>query len=148
MCIKSKTKHSVRVGNKMKQNKYVKKCGPFKVASISQDGGGIRMVVYPAFPEYNLTPKEQGDKYVDESWRKDPRWAVHRLKLGEGGGPSIFSCIALAEELEIFLNQRYTAQEIADWKSTLDEALFDYNKKQQKSFERHMNRLEKKRQKE
>ncbi|MDD3460981.1 MAG: hypothetical protein PHW28_06780 [Mesotoga sp.] len=124
----------------MKRNKYVHKCGPFKVVSVSQSCSGIQMVVYPAFPKYNLSEKEQTNNDIDKSWRNDSRWAIHRLKLHEGGGPSIFSCIALAEELENFLNQQYTSKEITEWKATLEEALSDYNKKQTKAFERAMKR--------
>lgn len=128
----------------MKQNKYIRKCGPYKVTSVSQDEAGIRMMIYPAFPQYNLTPKEQADPYISDVWRDEPRWPIHRYKR-EGGGPSIFSCIALAEEFETFLNQQYSPQEVTEWKDTLDEALADYNKKQTRKFDREIKRLENKR---
>jgi len=82
----------------MKQNKFVRKCGPYKVHSISQDGRGVRLEVFPAFPQYNISEKRQGEKDIDSSWAEEPRWAMHRYK-GEGGGPSIFTAMALAEEV-------------------------------------------------
>lgn len=127
----------------MKRNKYVKDCGPYKVVSVSQGMRGIQMIVYPAFPKYNLSDEEREDEETDVKWIKEPRWAIQRLKLNNGGGPSIFSCIALAEELEEFLNQKYTREEVDSWKSTLDEALADYNKRENKRFEKAMARLEK-----
>lgn len=106
----------------MKQNRYIKKCGPYEVHSISQDGRGIRLEIHPAFPQYNLPEKERPQKDIDSLWAKEPRWSIHRYK-GEGGGPSIFTVMALAQEFETFLNQDYTEEEIATWKGTLDEAL-------------------------
>lgn len=126
----------------MKQNKFIKKCGPFAVSSISQDGCGVRLEVYPAFPEYNLSEKGQSDSDVDESWKRDPRWAIHRLLKGEGGGPGIFTVIALAEEFEQFLNQAYSQAEVAKWKSTLKEALAKVEAAAQKRFEKAMKKRE------
>jgi hypothetical protein len=106
----------------MKQNKFIKECGPYKVHSISQDCHGVRLVIYPAFPQYNLIDRERAEEGIDESWVNEPRWALHRYK-GDGGGPSIFTAIALANAFEEFLNQHYTENEIMAWKVTLDEAL-------------------------
>lgn len=97
-------------------------------------------MVYPAFPEYNLSPKELSRNDIDKNWKTEPRWAIHRYKLQEGGGPGIFDCIALAEEFEKFLNQQYTEKQVNEWKDTLNEALADYDKKQHKAFVRAMER--------
>lgn len=88
----------------MKSNKFVKKCGPFRVSSISQDRHGVRMIVYPAFTQYG-----EG-------------WAITRLK-GEGGGPSIFTSMALASELESFLNSAYAEESIKGWHEIINKAL-------------------------
>lgn len=95
----------------MKQSKFIKGCGPFEVHSISQDGHGVRLIVYPAFPEYDK-------EYTDPS----ARWAINRAR-GDGGGPSIFTAIALAREFEGFLNQPYSEAEVRAWKETLAKAL-------------------------
>lgn len=108
----------------MKQNKYVKRSGPFKVSSISQDGRGVRLVVYPAFPDYG------------------PDWEIGRLS-GEGGGPGIFTAMATATEMEEFLNQSYTEAEVTQWKETLAKALEPQEKKDRARIERRMRRLEK-----
>ena len=121
----------------MKRNDFVKKCGPFEVVSISQDGQGVRLLVYPAFPQYNITAKRQAEKGIDPSWVKEPRWPLHRYK-GEGGGPSIFTAITLASELEKFLNQEYTAEEVDEWKAINAEALKKVREKANKAFERTM----------
>ena len=104
----------------MKQNRFIKKCGPYKVVSISQDGHGVRLNIYPAFPKYNLTEKEISKGHIDPSWAKEPRWPMHRY-IREGGGPSIFTAIALAEEFEEFLNQHYSEAEIQEWKNTYED---------------------------
>ena len=124
----------------MKQNKAVRRAGPFKVASISQDGRGVRMMVYPAFPAYNLSEKDRQRRYleIDPCWLDEPRWAVQRLRNGHGGGPSIFIAIALAAELEKFLNQWYSEEEANEWKATLEEALAKVTEKDEKRFERAM----------
>lgn len=127
----------------MKQNKFIKKCGPYEVHSISQDNHGVRMEIYPAFPQYNITPKRQAEKDIDPSWAKEPRWALHRYK-GDGGGPGIFTAIALAREIEEFLNQSYTEAEVNEWKKTLDQALKKVREQAEKRFERAMKRQEKK----
>ena len=88
----------------MKADKFVKKCGPFEVVSISQDGYGVRMEVYPAFPQYGED------------------WEITRLK-GKGGGPSIFTSMGFAKCLEEFLNQPYSQETIEKWKATLKMAL-------------------------
>lgn len=127
----------------MKHNKYIKKCGPYEVCSISQDGTGVRLEIYPAFPQYNLTEKERQEKGIDPEWVKEPRWAMHRYK-GGGGGPGIFTAIALAHEFEEFLNQFYTEEQVQEWKNTNAEALKNVRKRQQKRFERSMAKLENK----
>jgi len=119
----------------MKQNKFIRKCGPFEVHSISQDGYGVRLEIYPAFPRYNLHLGAKQRKGIDPSWAADPRWAIHRQK-GDGGGPSIFTVIALANELEAFLNQPYTKSEVESWKDTLAEALKDVRMKAWKQMEK------------
>ncbi len=119
----------------MKRNNFIQKSGPYEVYSISQDGRGVRLEILPAFPQYNLSEKEQTDKDIDPSWAKDPRWPIHRYK-GEGGGPGIFTAIALAKEFEKFLNQAYSEAEVKAWKDTLAEAL----KKVRAQDTRRMNR--------
>lgn len=104
----------------MKQDKFIRKCGPYEVISVSQDMNGVRLLVFPAYPLYNLTEKEQDG--VDKSWIDQPEWALHRYK-GEGGGPGIFTAIALAEAFEKFLNQPYTEQQVIDWKNLNAKAL-------------------------
>ena len=126
----------------MKANKYIKKCGPFEVVSISQDGQGVRLKVYPAFPQYNLTEKGQAGKYIDQRWKDDPRWPIHRY-AGHGGGPSIFTAIALAQELENFLNQPYTQEQVDDWKATNVQAFKKIRDKANKAFEKAMRKIEK-----
>ena len=88
----------------MRTNRFVKQCGPFEVVSYSQDRHGVRLTVYAAFPQY-------GDD-----------WAVTRIK-GQGGGPSIFTAMALARDLEEVLNQPYEEGAITKWKRTLKEML-------------------------
>lgn len=126
----------------MKQNRFIKKCGPYEVHSISQDAQGVRLEIYPAFPQYNLTKKEQEGKYIDPSWAKEARWPIHRYK-GEGGGPSIFTAIGLAKEFEEFLNQAYTEKEVKDWKATLGEALKKVRDGAKRRFEKAMAKMEK-----
>lgn len=125
----------------MKRSEFIKKCGPFEVHSISQDNKGVRLEVYPAFPQYNLTEKRREERDIDPEWAKEPRWALHRYK-GGGGGPSIFTAIALAREFEDFLNQFYTEEQIEEWKRVNDEALKKHRDRQQKRFERAMAKLE------
>lgn len=116
----------------MRQSKFIKKCGPFEVHSISQDNHGVRLVIYPAFPEYD---KDFSDPNI--------KWAIHRLKDHKGGGPSIFTAIALAKEFEEFLNQPYLETEVKEWKKTLAKALEKVRKQNNKQFERAMSKLEK-----
>ena len=126
----------------MKQNRYVRKAGPFVVESISQDMRGVRLVVYPAFPLYNLSEKDrqagQNKGAINPCWQADPRWAVQRLRNGNGGGPGIFSALALAKELERFLNQWYSEEEVKSWKATLAFALEKVTAQDQKQFEKAM----------
>ena len=123
----------------MKGNKYIKKCGPYEVRSISQDGHGVRLEVYPAFPQYNISVKRQSEKYIDQRWKDDPRWPIHRY-AGYGGGPGIFTAIGLAEEFEIFLNQPYTDEQVDEWKKTNATALKKVRDKVNKAFEKTMNK--------
>ena len=128
----------------MKQNRLIRNCGPYEVHSISQDGHGVRLEIFPAFPKYNLSPKEkeQAGKDIDPWWVKDPRWPIHRYS-GRGGGPGIFTAIALAREFEEWLNQFYTEEEVTNWKTTLGEALKKVRDKAQRRFEKAMAKQEK-----
>ena len=126
----------------MKQSKFIRKCGPYEVHSISQDRQGVRLEIYPAFPQYNLTHRDQAEKYIDPSWVKEPRWALHRYK-GNGGGPGIFTAIALAREFEEWLNQPYSETEVNNWKATLEIALKKVRDKTQEQLEKAMARQEK-----
>lgn len=92
----------------MKRNSFIHRCGPYKVVSYSQDGHGVRLVVYPAFPPYE---SKSSDSPILP-------WAIRRAK-GEGGGPGIITAIALAREFEEFLNQSYSPEAIQAWKETL-----------------------------
>ena len=126
----------------MKLNKFVRKCGPYEVHSISQDNNGVRLEVFPAFPQYNISKKRQQENDIDPSWAEDSRWAIHRYK-GEGGGPSIFTAIALAKEFEAFLNQPYAESQVAEWKATLSIALKRVRDRNQKRFEKAMAKTQK-----
>ena len=123
----------------MKQSKFIRKCGPYTVTSISQDGAGVRLIVFPRFPQYDLTIKQAEKETTNPSWVADPRWPSHRYK-GEGGGPGIFTAIALAKELEEFLNQPYTETQVTDWKELLAMALKKVNDRIKKRFEKAMKR--------
>ncbi len=114
----------------MKQSKFIRKSGPYEVHSISQDGHGIRLEIYPAFPQY-------------EEFSDGISWAVHRQR-GDGGGPSIFTAIALAKEFEEWLNQFYSETEVNNWKSTLGIVLKKVRTQAHRRFEKAMTRLEKK----
>ena len=107
----------------MKQSKFIRKCGPYEVHSISQDGHGVRVEIYPAFPQY-------------EEFPDGISWAIHRLKRGDGGGPGIFTAMALAREFERFLNQFYSEEEVNSWKTTLGIALKKVRDKAHKQFEK------------
>lgn len=96
----------------MKQNRTVKKSGPYFVNSHSQGDGTVHFSVYPAFTEYN------DDEYI---------WAESRFNR-EGGGPSIFTSMAVAKELEEFLNSVYTKEEIGKWKEQIESILEMQNK--------------------
>lgn len=112
----------------MKQNKFIRKCGPFKVHSISQDGHGVRLEIYPAFPQY-------------EEFPDNISWAIHRQN-GDGGGPDIFTAITLAEEFEEWLNQFYPEAEVNNWKITLEIALKKVRDKAQRQFKKASAKLE------
>jgi len=86
----------------MKANKLVKRCGPYRVHSISQNGQSVRLIVYPAFPDYG------------------ENWAITGAN-GEAGGPSIFTAQALANFLQDFLNQPYSQDAIDVWRQIMDE---------------------------
>lgn len=111
----------------MKQDKLIREAGPYKVESITQGGEGVRLVVYPAFPEYEMPGEDHRP------------WAVSRQQ-GDGGGPSIITVIVVATALEKFLNQPYSEAEVANWKAILEEALKPLRAKQQKRFARAMAR--------
>ena len=101
----------------MKRNKTVHGHGPFVVVSCS--AGGIPYIaVYPAYTSY-------GDGWVNS------RAEQH------GGGPGMFTSIALAQELEAFLNQGYEAGVIEKWKSELAEA----RKPEMRRFEKRLKRM-------
>ena len=127
----------------MKQSKFIRKCGPYEVHSISQDGRGVRLEIYPAFPQYNITAKRQSEKDIDRCWAEESRWAIHRAS-GEGGGPGIFTAIALAREFEEWLNQFYSQEEVKNWKATLAIALKKVRDKAQRQFDKAMAKLERK----
>ena len=114
----------------MKQSKYIRKCGPYEVHSISQDEHGVRLEIYPAFPQY-------------EEFPDGIPWAIHRLKKRDGGGPSIFTAMGLAREFEEWLNQFYEEEEIISWKRTLGIALKKVRDKASRQFEKAMARQEK-----
>lgn len=114
----------------MKQSKFIRKSGPYKVGSISQDGRGVRLEIYPAFPEYDDFPDSDS-------------WAIHRLLKGDGGGPGIFTAIALAKEFEKWLNQFYSETEVNNWKATLEIALKKVHDRDRKQLEKAMAKLEK-----
>ena len=141
MCLTAPILRSGR--KKMKANKYVKKCGPYKVVSVSQDGCGVRLEIYPAFPDYDLTESERISNEIDETWREEPRWAVQRILKRNGGGPSIFSVMALAREMETFLNQGYTEEQVKNWNDTLSEALKEVHAKVERAMKRAFARMEK-----
>lgn len=111
----------------MKANKYVKECGPYYITSHSQGDGTVHMTAYPAFPKYDLSPKELSDKHTSGEWKVEPHWANHRA-IGQGGGPSIFSSMACAEELSKFLNQPYQEQSVKDWEKRIKKILDDKSK--------------------
>jgi len=83
----------------MRRPSLVKRSGPYKCVSISQDGKEVRIVIYPAFPDYNT---------------ENFKWVDHRYKE-EGGGPSIFTAMALASDLQEFLNAPYSDADVANW---------------------------------
>ena len=114
----------------MRANKLIRGCGPYEVHGFSQDRRGVRLEIYPAFPEYNLPEKERANNETayGEEWVKEPRWAMHRYN-GDGGGPGIFTCMALATAFEQFLNQFYTSKQVEIWKSTNALALKEANKR-------------------
>ncbi len=128
----------------MKQDKFIKACGPYKVHSISQDMRGVRLEVFPAFPQYNLTAKEKErmGKRIDSWWAKDSRWAIHRLN-GRGGGPGIFTAIALANAFEKFLNQHYADDDVKSWKDTLAEATKKIREKNERQLDRWLKKHDK-----
>lgn len=82
----------------MRRSSLVKNSGPYHVQSYSQTGSGfVYLVVWPAYSEYG------------EDW-------VRARGEGEGGGPGIFTGIALASAIEEFLNSPYGEEAIKKWK--------------------------------
>ncbi len=100
----------------MKSNKFIKKCGPYYVTTHSQNAGLVYARLFPAFPQYDLSAKRITDNDVDPIWKADPHWARHRAN-GDGGGPSIFTSMALGDELKGFLNQSYDTQRVLEWEN-------------------------------
>lgn len=96
----------------MRQVKSVKQSGPFLVQSHSQGRGMVYFSIYPAFPEYDYP---------------DFKWAERRYKR-DGGGPSIFTSIAVSRELEKFLNSVYTTAQVKDWQKRIKAILKDESK--------------------
>lgn len=96
----------------MKQDKSVRKAGPYLVQSHSQGRGIVYFTIYPAFPEYN---------------EPDFQWAETRYKR-HGGGPGIFTSISIAESLEGFLNSVYEPGEVNEWHKRIKTILEDESK--------------------
>jgi len=90
----------------VKRNRTVHNSGPYVVKSHSHKDGTVHLRVYPAFPRY-------GDE-----------WAITRAS-GKGGGPGMFTSIALADELEAFLNQGYAPEAVTRWAALLDRVVND-----------------------
>lgn len=61
--------------------------------------------------------------------------------MGDGGGPGIFTAIALAKEFEAFLNQWYSEDQVKTWQDNLAKATEKINKQDQKKFERAMAKI-------
>lgn len=96
----------------MKQQKSIKKAGPFYVTSHSQGRGMVYFQIFPAFPEYDS----------QERW-----WAESRYS-GQGGGPSIFTSIATARTLDEWLNSVYDLNSVLEWKKRIRAILADETK--------------------
>lgn len=93
----------------MKQNKSVKRAGPFYVTSHSQGRGVVSFIVYPAFPDYD----HDGFKWAESRYHDD------------GGGPGIFTSIGTSRQLEEFLNSVYSTEQITTWKNRIEAILKD-----------------------
>jgi hypothetical protein len=82
----------------MRRSTEIKHAGPYHAESYSQGGAGlVYIVLWPAHADH-------GD------------WVEGRGS-GEGGGPSIFTSMGRAQEIENFLNTPYTPEQIAAWKA-------------------------------
>jgi hypothetical protein len=90
----------------MKRNRTVHNSGPYVVKSHSQGEGRVYLAVYPAFPKYG------------------EEWPVTRASA-EGGGPGVFSCMVLADELQAFLNQGYPEAQVAAWAAMVERVKTD-----------------------
>ena len=98
----------------MRRPKLVRQSGPYICHSISQDGQGVRIVIYPAFPHYNDPGKFD--------------WVESRYE-DAGGGPSIFAALALAEEIGKFLNSPYDPEAVKLWEQKRQTILRHLEKK-------------------
>jgi predicted nucleic-acid-binding Zn-ribbon protein len=85
------------------------------------------MIVYPSFPEYDLSPKRLTAKDTSDEWKEEPHWANHRA-IQEGGGPSIFTSLACTKELSKFLNQPYNLRSVNEWETRIKDILDSKNK--------------------
>jgi len=80
----------------VRSNPFVRKCGPYRVVSVSCDGTNtVKLVIYPRYGHY-------GD------------WPERRM-AEQGGGPGLLTNITLAEEMEAFLNQGYSQNDVECW---------------------------------
>ena len=89
--------HTIRTPRR-KRTALIRCSGPYDVDSYSQTGAGyIYFVVWPAYPEEGTDwPERRGN--------------------GEGGGPGIFTNIAVARQIEEFLNAPYSPADVTAWK--------------------------------
>ena len=76
----------------------IRASGPYHAQSFSQVSGGVRIILWPAYPYYGHD------------------WPETR-EAGQGGGPGMFTAVALASEIEAFLNAPYSQDVIEMWKT-------------------------------
>lgn len=93
----------------MKQNKTVRESGPYIVQSHSQGRGIVYFQVFPAFMEHDN---------IEEGYL----WAESRFN-GDGGGPGMFTSIAVASALQGFLNSPYDRNDCQSWENRLESLL-------------------------
>ena len=77
-----------------KHTKLIKDSGPYRVESMIGEFGGLR--VRPKHPDYG------------EDWQQDQ-------KDGHGGGPGLFTRMALAEDVQALLNSVFDPDEVKAW---------------------------------